>query len=120
DDLPDGSVRGWADLTAQGLADATGRPILYANLAIRGRLLQPIIDEQLEAALGLEPTLVSFNGGGNDMLRPGTNLASIAQLTRGALARMIDAGADPLLIAGANPAIGIPRGAAVKAKGDGL
>lgn len=120
DELPDGSVRGWADLAAQGLADATGQPILYANLAIRGRLLRPIIDEQLEAALKLEPTLVSFNGGGNDMLRPGTDLASIAQLTRDALSRIIDAGADPLLIAGANPTIGIPRGAAVKAKGDGL
>ena len=120
DEMPDGSVRGWADLTAQGLADATGEPILYANLAIRGRLLRPIIDEQLEPALELGPTLVSFNGGGNDMLRPGTNLASIAQLTRDALSRIIDAGAEPLLIAGANPTVGIPRGASVKAKGDGL
>lgn len=120
DPLPDGSVRGWADLTAQGLADATGAPILYANLAIRGRLLQPIIDEQLDTALELGPTLVSFNGGGNDMLRPGTDIASIARRTEDALLRIRAAGAEPLLLAGANPTIGIPRGAAVRAKGDAL
>lgn len=120
DDQPDGSVRGWADLAAQGLADATGLPILYANLAIRGRLLGPIIAEQLEPALALGPTLVSFNGGGNDMLRPGTDVASIIRQTETALLRIREAGAEPLLLAGANPTIGLPRGAAVRAKGDAL
>ena len=70
DELPDGSVRGWADLVAKGWADGTGRPIEYANLAIRGKLIWPIVDEQLERALALRPTHGSFNGGGNDMLRP--------------------------------------------------
>ena len=64
DEQPDGSVRGWADLVAQGLANATGQPVQYANLAIRGRLLAPIIEEQLEPALALRPTLITFNGGG--------------------------------------------------------
>ena len=45
-------------------------PIEYANLAIRGRLVWPIVEEQLEPALALKPTHLSFNGGGNDMLRP--------------------------------------------------
>ena len=61
-------MRGWADLVAQGIADATGQPVEYANLAIRGRLLARIISEQLEPALALAPTIISFNGGGNDML----------------------------------------------------
>lgn len=120
DDLPDGGVRGWADLVAHGLADATGRSIHYANLAIRGRLLGRIIDEQLDAALALAPTLVSVNGGGNDMLRPGTNLPWIIAETERALRRIRDAGAEPLLVAGANPTIGIPRGAQVRVKGDRL
>ena len=124
DDLPGGTpgdrVRGWADLAAQGLADATGRPIQYANLAIRGRLLGPIIDEQLEPALALQPTLVSFNGGGNDMLRPGTDIPWIVSRTESALTRILDAGAQPLLLAGANPTVGIPRGESVQAKGDQL
>jgi lysophospholipase L1-like esterase len=120
DERPDGSVRGWADLVAQGLADATGTPVQYANLAIRGRLLARIINEQLETALALNPTLVTFNGGGNDMLRPGTDIPWIVDQTEQALRRVIAAGAEPVLLAGANPTIGIPRGAQVKLKGDEL
>lgn len=120
DEQPDGSVRGWADLVAQGLADAAGQPIQYANLAIRGRLLGPIIAEQLAPALALGPTLVTFNGGGNDMLRPGTDIAWIMGETERALQRIIDAGAEPLLLAGANPTAGLPGGARVRAKGDAL
>lgn len=120
DEQPDGSVRGWADLVAQGLADATGAPVQYANLAIRGRLLAPIIAEQLAPAIALGPTLVSFNGGGNDMLRPGTDLAWIAAETEAALRRIQDAGAEPLLLAGANPTGGLPGGGRVRAKGDEL
>ena len=39
----------------------------------------PIVDEQLERALALKPTHLSFNGGGNDMLRPRTSLAAIVE-----------------------------------------
>lgn len=120
DELPDGTVRGWADLVAQGIADATGQPIQYANLAIRGKLLGPIIAEQLAPALSLEPTLISFNGGGNDMLRPGTDVPWIISRSESALLRMIESGALPLFVFGANPTVGIPRGASVKAKGDAL
>lgn len=120
DEQPDGSVRGWADLVAQGIADASGEPIQYANLAIRGRLLRGIIGEQLEPALALDPTLVSFNGGGNDMLRPGTDMAWIISETERALQRIIASGAEPLLLAGANPTAGLPSGGRVKTKGDAL
>ncbi|MBL3685487.1 SGNH/GDSL hydrolase family protein [Leucobacter zeae] len=120
DEMPDGSLRGWADLVAQGLADAAGAPVAYANLAIRGRLLGPILAEQLEPALALGPTLVSFNGGGNDMLRPGTDIDWIIAETERALRRILDAGAEPLLLAGANPTAGLPGGARVRAKGDAL
>ena len=77
DERPDGSPRGWADLTAEGWATALEEPIQYANLAIRGRLAWPVVDEQLEDALALRPTHLSFNGGGNDMLRPGTKTERI-------------------------------------------
>ncbi|GAA2836260.1 lysophospholipase L1-like esterase [Leucobacter komagatae] len=120
DEQPDGSVRGWADLVAQGLADATGEPIEYANLAIRGRLLAPILAEQLEPAIALGPTLLSFNGGGNDMLRPGTDMAAIIAATEGALSRIQQAGIEPLLLAGANPTGGLPSGGSVSRKGSEL
>lgn len=120
DELPDGSVRGWADLVAQGIADATGEPIAYANLAIRGKLLAAIIAEQLDAAIALGPTLISFNGGGNDMLRPGTNMPWIIGETERALRRIDQAGIRPLLLAGANPTGGLPSGGRVARKGDEL
>jgi hypothetical protein len=53
DDLPGGGVRGWADLVALGLARADAQPFRYANLAIRGRKLAPLIAEQLEPALAM-------------------------------------------------------------------
>lgn len=120
DELPDGSVRGWADLVAQGLADSTGEPIEYANLAIRGRLLGRIIAEQLEAAIALGPTLISFNGGGNDMLRPGTDIPWIVTETRKSLAAIRDAGVEPILLAGPNPTGGLPNGGRVARLGDEL
>jgi lysophospholipase L1-like esterase len=65
---PDGTFRGWADLVAARLG-ADDPDFGYANLAIRGRLFHAIVDEQVPVALKLEPDLVSFAGGGNDVLR---------------------------------------------------
>ena len=66
--LPNG-VRGWADRVAEELA-RTRPDIGYANLAIRGRRLPQIVEEQVEPALALEPDLVAISAGGNDLLRP--------------------------------------------------
>lgn len=120
DEQPDGSVRGWADLVAQGIADAEGEQVQYANLAIRGKLLGPIIAEQLEPAIALQPTLVTLNGGGNDLLRPGTNIPQICDAIELALRRIMDGGARPVLLAGPNPTGGLPRGDRIRAKGDAL
>lgn len=125
DILPGGSfrgdlVRGWADRAAEGLATVTGEPILYANLAVRGKLLKPIIDEQLDHALSLKPTIISLNGGGNDMLRPGTDLEWVTKVTVDALQRITDAGVKPLLLSGANPTNFIPGGKKVREKGEAL
>jgi lysophospholipase L1-like esterase len=89
DELPDGSVRGWADRVAAGLASARGGEVRYANLAVRGRLLEPIVTDQLEAALSLAPapTLITLNGGGNDMLRRGIDVARLVALTERAVRR---------------------------------
>ena len=46
--------RGWADLLAEGLARRSGgTEVQYANLAVRGRLLGPILQDQVPAALAL-------------------------------------------------------------------
>jgi len=62
--------RGWADRLAEILA--VHNPELgYANLAVRGRLAGQIRAEQTEAALAMEPDLVTVMGGLNDVFRPG-------------------------------------------------
>ncbi|WP_342774777.1 SGNH/GDSL hydrolase family protein [Myceligenerans xiligouense] len=93
--------RGWADRLATSLSErriAAGEPAIeYANLAIRGRLLRPIIAEQLDAALSVKPDLVSLIGGGNDILRPGVDLETICAALEHAVARIRATGADVLL-----------------------
>lgn len=75
DDLhPGGSIdapvyRGWADRLAERLA-AEHEGFAYANLAVRGRLVGQIHEQQLEPALAMEPDLASVVGGVNDLLRP--------------------------------------------------
>lgn len=118
DELPDGTVRGWADLAAQGWADATGEAVEYANLAIRGRLVWPIVDEQLEAALALHPTHLSFNGGGNDILRPNADIEHIADAFSRVLRRCDEQGVQLILLSGANPSAQLPLGNVFQRRGD--
>ncbi len=120
DDLPDGRVRGWADITAQGWADAIGEPIEYANLAIRGKLVWPIVEEQLEPALALRPTHLSFNGGGNDMLRPRTSISRIVSAFDRVIERCEEEGVQLILLSGANPSGQLPLSRVVQRRGDVL
>ncbi|WP_328468008.1 SGNH/GDSL hydrolase family protein [Actinoplanes sp. NBC_00393] len=122
DTQPDGTERGWADLVAAGIAAGEGETIQYANLAIRGRLLEPIVTEQLDAALALspQPTLLSLNGGGNDMMRPGGDLAHLVRLTERAVQRCNEAGVRVLLLSGADPSGHLPFGSRMRPKGAAL
>ena len=72
DEIVDGQYRGWADRVADTLAKENPN-FTYVNLAIRGKLLHQVIDDQIPDAAkyvtGPE-TLVSFHAGANDVLRP--------------------------------------------------
>jgi lysophospholipase L1-like esterase len=120
DELPDGRVRGWADLVAQGWADASGEPVEYANLAIRGKLVEPIVREQLEPALALKPTHLSFNGGGNDMLRPRTSISHVADQFSHVLRRCDEEGVTLIVLSGANPSGQLPLSRVIQRRGDVL
>lgn len=117
DPLPGDKVRGWADFVAQGLAASTGDGFRYANLAIRGRKLGPILEEQLEAALALDPDLVSLNGGGNDIMRPHIEMADIVGQLAAAADRIAASGAHVLLLSGANPSQHLPLGRVMQRRG---
>ncbi|MGC0334009.1 lysophospholipase L1-like esterase [Streptomyces sp. SAI-170] len=62
-------LRGWADRLAERL-DRTSPGLLYANLAVRGRLAGQVRAEQLAPALALRPDLATVVAGVNDLLRP--------------------------------------------------
>lgn len=116
DPRPDGTgYRGWADLVARRLAarhrstaPAGSTEFHYANLAIRGRLFDAIVDEQVPVALRMRPDLVSFAGGGNDVLRRGFD--GPAMLARfDDVVRMLRAGgADVLLFRFADMTLQLP------------
>ena len=69
DELPDGTPRGWADRFAAALAERNP-DLLSANLAIRGRRTAQILAEQADAALALQPDLISAVVGVNDLVAP--------------------------------------------------
>ncbi|MFF1572122.1 SGNH/GDSL hydrolase family protein [Leifsonia sp. NPDC058292] len=127
DDLPDGRVRGWADFVALGLAMAASssaasgaQPVTYANLAIRGRKLGPLLAEQLEPAIAQRPELISLNGGGNDIMRPKVSTESVVRQLEEATERVTSAGIHMLLLSGANPSDHLPMGNLVSRRGDEL
>ncbi|SKC39191.1 SGNH/GDSL hydrolase family protein [Krasilnikoviella flava] len=103
--------RGWADRLADALSArrtaAGAAPLEYANLAIRGRLLHHILDEQVDVALAASPDLVSFVGGGNDILRPQADIDVLsAQLEEG-VSKIRATGADVLLGTGFKAGAGL-------------
>ncbi len=120
DERLDGSPRGWADLVAASLAHAAGGSIGYANLAIRGRLLAPIVDDQLPAALALRPQLLSINGGGNDILRPRVSIDAVADRLVAAALDAQASGVRVMVVSGGNPTRHIPLGPTFERRGDAL
>jgi lysophospholipase L1-like esterase len=108
-----GGHRGWADRLAEELSRGH-EDFAYANLAIRGRLLQQIVDEQLQPALDLKPDLISLSAGGNDLLRPGSDPDALAESLDRAVGAMTAVGASVLLFNGPDirdtPVLGLVRG----------
>jgi lysophospholipase L1-like esterase len=92
DPRSDGGLRGWADRVAEELS-ANQPGFAYANLAVRGLLVQQILDQQLGPALALKPDLVTLSAGGNDIV--------FRRSDPDRLAEKIDAGVDQLTRSGA-------------------
>ncbi|PRI11725.1 SGNH/GDSL hydrolase family protein [Leucobacter massiliensis] len=94
-----GGLRGWADRFAEVLSELDD-DFAYANLAVRGKLIQQIADEQVEAALNLRPDLISVCAGGNDVIRPGTDPDEVAARLDRIVERLSESGATILLFTG--------------------
>ncbi|GGQ26782.1 SGNH/GDSL hydrolase family protein [Streptomyces roseolilacinus] len=85
--LPDGSYRGWADLLAGRLA-ARAPGFRYANLAVRGKLIAQIVDEQVDRAAGMGADVVTLVGGLNDTLRPKCDMGRVRARLEEAVERL--------------------------------
>jgi lysophospholipase L1-like esterase len=105
-DAVPGGFRGWADRAA-GLLAVDYPGLRYANLAVRGKLLRQIVAEQVPAAAAMSPGLISIAGGGNDLLRPGADPDTLAELLDVAVARLRGSGARVLMFSGFDP-VGVP------------
>lgn len=106
-------VRGWADRVAEQLvlADPSWG---YANLAIRGKKLHQVLGEQVDAALAMNPTLVTLYAGGNDILRPKVDIDAIVSAYDAGIAKLRTSGAAVLVFtgfdSGNSPVFGRTRG----------
>ena len=76
-------LRGWADRVATHLAQRNPQ-FRYANLAVRGRTMDGVLADQIQAAVMLEPDLITICAGMNDLLTVRTDLdAMMARYAEG-------------------------------------
>lgn len=99
---PDGRYIGWADRLAAMLASLNA-DFRYANLALRGKLLREIIDEQVPVVQQVRPDLVTMCGGGNDLIVPGSDVDAIAEGFEQAVVALRAAGCEVVLFTGPDP-----------------
>lgn len=113
DETRPGYHRGWADRVAEELARST-ESFSYANLAVRGRLIEQIRDEQIAPALELTPDLITLCAGGNDVIRPGSDPDETARILDTVVQLLATTGATIVLFNGPDvretPVVGSIRG----------
>jgi lysophospholipase L1-like esterase len=86
------NLRGWADLVASHLGRLTPG-FRYANLAVRGRTMGDVINDQIEPALALRPDLITVYAGMNDLLKMRTDLDAMMARYAAALRTLKKSGA---------------------------
>lgn len=91
-----GGFRGWANRLAEHISEARGAPLLYANLAIRGRRTPRILDEQLARAVAMKPDLATVFAGTTDMLARRFDPTAVADNVRTMHRALIGTGAKVL------------------------
>ena len=99
---PDGRHRGWADRTAQHLSTLAPE-FTYANMAVRGKLLEQIVGEQLPIAESMNADLVSIAGGINDAMRRNFDVNVAATHVENAVRTLRGRGSDVVMFAFGDP-----------------
>src|SRR4051794_20829735 len=109
DRRPDGTYRGWADLVAAELARHSPS-FRYANLAVRGRRLVQVRDEQVPYVEATRPSLVTVAAGGNDILGLRCDVPALTAAMHEVLARLVQAAGTVVVFAGFDPRGRLPLG----------
>ena len=100
----DGRHRGWADRVAEGLlARQDIDELAYGNLAIRGRLIAQVRNEQVPVAVSMRPDLVTFAAGVNDALRKNFDLNAVVTDLEVSVKALRQSGAQVLVFAYGDP-----------------
>jgi lysophospholipase L1-like esterase len=94
--------RGWADLVAARLAEQH-RGFCYANLAVRGKLIGQILDDQVPLAAAMRPDLVTLAGGLNDVMRPRCDMGLVMARVEECAATLAGASARLVLFRAPDP-----------------
>ena len=98
-DDPDGrgGYVGWADRFAARIAVAQGT-LQYANLAVRGRHTREVLEEQLEPAVRMRPSVATVFSGTNDVVSRRFDLRALAADVEELQGTLTGAGATVLTI----------------------
>jgi len=99
DEIIDGNFRGWADRVADVLTTQT-TDFTYMNLAIRGKLVKQVAEDQVPQALPFingNETLVSFHAGANDVLRPNYRPENVFPIYNDSVRQLAATGATLML-----------------------
>ena len=99
---------GWADRFA-GMLAAQGPGLRYANLAVRGKTLLQVAEEQVPRAIAMTPDLVSLAAGGNDLLRPRGDPDDLAEHFDEAVRTLLMAGCQVVVFTGFDPRFPVLR-----------
>lgn len=99
DIVVNGQYVGWADRIADEMAKHSDH-FTYANLAIRGKTVKQVVEEQIPVAIKYvtgKDTLISFHAGANDAIRPGYDAAATIARYQNAVRELAKTGASILL-----------------------
>lgn len=99
DEIIGEKYRGWADRVAEVMS-ANWPGFTYANLAIRGKLVGQVVEEQIPLAIPYiegATTLVSFHAGANDVIRPKYDPAKAIATYNDGVAKLQATGATLML-----------------------
>lgn len=91
-----GRLRGWADRVAEQLS-LLEPDFAYANVAVRGKLIDQVSQEQIDPAIELQPDLITFCAGGNDVIRPGSDPDTVTAKLERAITRLSATGATMVM-----------------------